>query len=150
MTPNIFISQHESELKAHFESDFIAHVDGKKASTLRQFYEEIAELLEFPEGFGFHLDAFNDFLNDLQWLEDERIILYFTDTNELVSKERDPNKLGGVLSVLDATAEDWKWTDEEESVDRKEIIIIFEDSPRIKKLLDKECIDYSSLAALKE
>ncbi|GAB3981318.1 hypothetical protein GCM10028806_50850 [Spirosoma terrae] len=148
MTPNIFISQSESELETRFADDFIAHIDGQKAVTLRQFYEAIADLLEIPD-FGFNLDALNDSLNDLQWLEDERIILYFTHTDEFISKERDPAKLGSVLSILDATAEDWKWVDDDELADSKEIIIIFEDSQRIRKLLDQENINYSFLADVK-
>ena len=150
MILNLLISQKESELKTHFVNDFIAHIDGKKVITLRQLYEEVAELLEFPDGFGFTLDALNDFLNDLQWLEDKRIILYFTNTNDLVSKERDPDKLGSILGVLDATAEDWKWIDDEEEIDKKEIIVVFEDSPRIRRILDKEGINYALLAELKK
>lgn len=148
MTPNVFISQSESELETHFADYFIAHVDGQKAVTLRQFYQEMADLLEIPD-FGFNLDALNDSLNDLQWLEDERIVLYFTNTNDLVSKERDPAKMGSVLNILDATAEDWKWVDDEDEItDKKEIVVVFEDSPRIRKMLDKESIDYGLLAEL--
>jgi hypothetical protein len=147
MTPNVLISQSERELEAHFADSFIAHIDGSKTLTLRQFYEAMAELLEIPD-FGFNLDALNDSLNDLQWLEDERIVLYLTNTNDLVSKERDPAKMTSLLNILDATAEDWKWVDEDEDLDRKEIIIVFEDSPRIRKLLDKESIDYRMLAEL--
>jgi len=148
MTPNIFISKSESELEAHFADDFIAHFDGKKTVTLRQFYEEIADLLEIPD-FGYNLDALNDSLNDLQWLEDERIVLYITNTSEFISKERDPAKLASVLSILDATAEDWKWVDDDELTDQKEIVIVFEDSPRIQKLLDQEGIDFAFLSAVK-
>ena len=46
MTPNILICHTEKELESLFGSDFIAHVDGKKALTLRKFYEEIKELLQ--------------------------------------------------------------------------------------------------------
>ncbi|UHG91312.1 barstar family protein [Spirosoma oryzicola] len=149
MNPNIFISKAEYELEAPFGNDFIAHIDGQRTATLRQFYEEIADLLEIPD-FGFNLDALNDSLNDLQWLEDKRIVLYITNTNDFISKERDPAKIGSVLSLLDATAEDWKWVDDEDELtDRKEIVIVFEDSPRIRKLLDQEAIDYNELAELK-
>ncbi|MCK8491991.1 barstar family protein [Spirosoma sp. RP8] len=149
MNPNIFISKAEYELEAPFGNDFIAHIEGQKTATLRQFYEEIADLLEIPD-FGFNLDALNDSLNDLQWLEDKRIVLYITNTNDFISKERDPAKIGSVLSLLDATAEDWKWVDDEDELtDRKEIVIVFEDSPRIRKLLDQEAIDYNELAELK-
>lgn len=147
MNPNIFISQSERELEDRFASDFIAHVDGNKVITLRQFYEEIADLLEIPD-FGFNLEALNDSLNDLQWLEDERIILYFTNTENFISKERDPAKISSVLNVLDATAEDWKWTDDELE-DKKEIVIVFEDSLRIRKMLDAENIDYAEIRDLK-
>lgn len=147
MSPNILICQSERELESLFANDFIAHIDGKKVITLRLFYEDIADLLEIPD-FGFNLDALNDSLNDLQWLDDERIVLYITNTNDFISKERDPAKIGSVLNVLDATAEDWKWMDDEQE-DRKEIVIVFEDSPRIRQLLDKEIIAYKLINELK-
>ena len=147
MNPNILISQSEAELEKHFGHDFIAHIDGQNAKTLRLFYEQIADVLEFPT-FGFNLDALNDSLNDLQWLEDVRIVLYITNSNDLISKERDPAKMGSVLNILDATAEDWKWAEDDELVEKKELIIVFEDSPRIRKLLDNESIEYKLLADL--
>lgn len=148
MTPNFLICQTERELEVHYAQDFIANVDGKHALTLRQFYEEMADLLEIPN-FSFTLEALNDALNDLQWLEDRRVVLYFTNTNELISKERDPAKLASVLNVLDATAEDWKWVEDDESLDKKEIVVVFEDSPRIRKALDAESIDYALMSTLK-
>ncbi|AKD58024.1 barstar family protein [Spirosoma radiotolerans] len=148
MTPNFLICKSERELEVRHAQDFIANVDGKHALTLRQFYEEMADLLEIPN-FSFTLEALNDALNDLQWLEDKRVVLYFTNTNELISKERDPAKLGSVLNILDATAEDWKWVDEDETFDKKELIVVFEDSPRIRKALDAESIDYALMSSLK-
>ena len=148
MTPNFLICQSERELEARYANDFIVNVDGKHALTLRQFYEEMADLLEIPN-FTFTLEALNDSLNDLQWLEDKRVVLYFTNTGELISKERDPAKLASVLNILDATAEDWKWVDEDETLDKKEIVVVFEDSPRIRKALDTESIDYALMSTLK-
>lgn len=146
MTPNILICQSERELEIRYADYFIAHIDGQKTTTLRQFYEEMADLLEIPD-FSFSLDALNDSLNDLQWLEDERIVLYFTNTTDLISKERDPAKIGSVLNMLDATAEDWKWVDDE-LTEKKDIVIVFEDSPRIRKLLESENIDFAMLGEL--
>ncbi len=146
MIPNIFICQSERELEARYADYFIAHIDGQKTTTLRQFYEELADLLEIP-AFSFSLEALNDALNDLQWLEDERIVLYFTNTNDLISKERDPAKLGSVLNMLDATAEDWKWV-EDGDIDKKEIVVVFDDSPRIRKVLETENIDFAMLGEM--
>lgn len=147
MTPNILISSSEAELEKFVGDDFIAHIDGKIAVTLRQFYEQIADVLEFPH-FGYNLDALNDALNDLQWLEDVRIILYITNTHDLISKERDPAKVGSVLNILDATAEDWKWVEDGELTEQKELILVFEDSQRIRQLLEGENIDYKRLSEL--
>lgn len=90
-----------------------------------------------------------DALNDLQWLDEKRIVLYLTNTANLASKERDATKFGTVLSVLDATAEDWKWVDVDDDLsDQKEIIIVLEDNSRIRKLLAQEAIEYRLLADL--
>ena len=55
--------------------------------------------------------------------------------------------MGSVLNMLDATAEDWKWVDDE-TTDRKDIILVFEDSPRIRKILESENIDFAMLGEL--
>lgn len=147
ISPNIWLTQSEEDLEKQFGNSefFIAHIDGYKTTTLRQFYEEIADVLEFPVS-GYNLDALNDSLNDLQWLEDEKIVLYITDTESFISRERDPVKLSSVLQVFDATAEDWKWMEADELVDPKEFYVVLEDSDRIRKVLEKEGIAYGNLA----
>ncbi|WP_018618885.1 barstar family protein [Spirosoma luteum] len=146
MSPNILICNSERELEAQFSNDFIVNIDGKKALTLRQFYEEAAYLLEIPN-FGFTLDELSDSLSDLQWLEENRIVLYFTNTEIFMSKERDPAKILGVINTLDAVAEDWKWV-EDGLNDEKEIVIIFEHSNRILNLLEEESINYKNIDPL--
>ena len=146
MSPNILICNSERELEAQFSSDFIVNIDGKKSLTLRQFYEEAAYLLEIPN-FGFTLDELSDSLSDLQWLDENRIVLYFTNTEIFMSKERDPAKILGVINTLDAVAEDWKWV-EDELNDEKEIVIIFEHSDRILNLLEEESINYKNMDPL--
>ena len=145
MTPNIVLCRSETDLEKYFSNDFIAHIDGSIAMTLRQFYEAIEAILEIPD-FGHTLEDLNDALNDLRWLEDNRIVLYITNTNDFISKERDPAKMASILNVLDATAEDWKWVDDEESADKKEIIIVFSESDRIRKILVKEEIGFKRLS----
>jgi hypothetical protein len=147
-SPNIWLSKSEADLEQQFGTPdyFIAHIDGTKTATLRQFYEEIADLLEFPIA-TFNLDALNDALNDLQWLEDEKIVLYITNTESFISKERDPAKLGSVLQIMDATAEDWKWVETDDLMDRKEFYVVLEDSQRIRDLLDNELMSYDYLTA---
>ena len=143
MAANFILSSSESALADRFSDHFVAHIDGSKARTLRQFYDQITDVLEFPH-FGNNLDALNDALNDLQWLEDEKIVLYFTNTDQLISQERDPKKIASVLAILEATAEDWKWVgdDETDLADKKEFSVVFEKSPRIESLMVQEGIAF--------
>ncbi|MEZ0486974.1 barstar family protein [Fibrella aquatica] len=143
MAANFILSSSEPALADRFPDHFIAHIDGSKARTLRQFYDQMADALEFPD-FGNNLDALNDALNDLQWLEDEKIVLYFTNTDQLISQERDPKKMASILAILEATAEDWKWMadDETDLADKKEFSVVFQTSPRIEALMEQEGIAF--------
>jgi hypothetical protein len=136
--PNFLIINNLDSIKDYQ----IAQIDGQKAHTLRGFYEEIAKVLNFPEYFGFNLDSFDEMLNDLSWLEQEKIAIYITNSGHFVEKERNPDKLPTLLDLLDATCEDWKWADDEGDFPKKELIVAFSPSKRIMKLLDSQEISY--------
>ncbi|MBO0932665.1 barstar family protein [Fibrella aquatilis] len=146
MAANFILSSSEAALADRFPDHLVAHIDGSKAKTLRQFYDQIADALEFPH-FGNNLDALNDALNDLQWLEDERIVLYFTNTDQFIIQERDPKKLASILAILEATVEDWKWMadDETDMADKKELSVVFEKSPRMEQMLEQEGIAFETV-----
>lgn len=145
MSVNIYVARSEEDLKKF--SDFaIVKIEGQKSKTLRQFYEHIAQVLEFPDYFGFNLDSLDELLNDLDWIEDQKLALYFIHTEDFISQERNPDKLSNLLHILDATAEDWKWLDEDEDVFAKELVFIFEDSPRLRELLKQEEIGFEFIS----
>jgi RNAse (barnase) inhibitor barstar len=100
-------------------------------TTLREFYELIANTLEFPDYFGFNLDSFDEMINDLSWIENEKLFLYFNNSENFLKKERNETKIQTLLDLLEATCEEWKW-DEEEG---KEILIGFSPSERMERLL---------------
>lgn len=120
----------------------IAQIDGQKAYTLRGFYEELAKALNFPEYFGFNLDSLDEMLNDLSWVNESKIAIYVTNSEQFIKKERNPDKLPTILDLLDATCEDWKWIDEDDDVPKKEIVVAFSPSERIIQLLDSQEISY--------
>lgn len=120
----------------------IVKIDGLKAHTLRGFYEEIAKELNFPEYFGFNLDSFDEMLNDLSWVEQDKIAIYISSSEHFVEKERNPDKLPTLLDLLDATCEDWKWVDEDDDFPKKDLIIAFSPSERIAQVLDDQEISY--------
>jgi RNAse (barnase) inhibitor barstar len=103
-------------------------------TTLREFYELIAKTLEFPDYFGFNLDSFDEMINDLSWMENEKLFLYFKNSENFLKKERNETKIQTLLDLLEATCEEWKWEEEE----GKEILIGFSPSERMERLLSIE------------
>lgn len=121
----------------------IAVIDGKEVTTLRHFYEVIAKTLEFPDYFGFNLDSFDELLNDLSWIENEKIAIQIINSESFLAGERNQDKILTLLDLLDATCEDWRWMepqediseDDEDYIPKKELVFVFSESPRITELL---------------
>lgn len=130
---------------AFFLGWHLARVDGAKSTTLKSFYEQIAQSLDFPDYFGHNLDSLDELLNDLQWLDKDKIVIFIEHSSEWLSKEKSDGKLATLLDLFEATAEDWKWLDEDEDLNQKELRILFEDSPRLRRVLDEQEIPFSLL-----
>lgn len=119
-------------------------IDSKKCRSLREFYETVAEELKFPDYFGFNLDSFDELMNDLSWIEEEQLLLYFYNSELFLINERNEKKLTTLLDQLDATCEDWKYYREdeveleegEEPIPKKELVVAFSTSERISEVLD--------------
>jgi RNAse (barnase) inhibitor barstar len=143
MKPNFWIAPNPQSISS-LSDFFVAEIDGRQARTLRQFYEQMAKVLEFSDDFGFTMDSLDEMLNDLDWIEDEKIAIHITHTDEFIVQERDPAKLGNLLAMLDATAEDWKWVADDENAEAvlpKELIFVFDDGPRLQRILANEEIE---------
>jgi RNAse (barnase) inhibitor barstar len=121
----------------------IAVIDGKEVTTLRHFYEVLAKTLEFPDYFGFNLDSLDELLNDLSWIENEKIAIQIINSESFLASERNQDKILTLLDLLDATCEDWRWMepqegvseDDEDYIPKKELVFVFSESPRMIELL---------------
>ncbi|WP_367915296.1 barstar family protein [Leadbetterella sp. DM7] len=129
---NIAIARRE-ELPENFE---IAEIDASKTTTLREFYETMAGVFEFPDYFGYNLDSFDEMMNDLSWIENEKILIYFTHSDKFLEKERNESKILTLLDLLDATCEEWKWAEADEDIPKKELLVRFSPGERIQRLLE--------------
>ena len=110
-------------------------LQGDHCTTLRDFYGHLAELVEYPDDFGFTLEEVDDLLSDLSWLPDRSIHIHISNSEYWLQKERNQQKIFTILDLLEAIAEDWKWTDESDE-DAKILQISFSDSPRIRELFE--------------
>ncbi|WP_266369283.1 barstar family protein [Tellurirhabdus rosea] len=121
----------------------IARIDGRQTPTLKAFYEAIAVALDFPDYFGYNLDSLDELLNDFDWLEDEKVVLYIANSDAFLAQEPKEEKIVDLLNILDATAEDWKYVDEEvEEISPMELVIALDPSPRMQDLFDREDFAY--------
>ncbi len=132
--------------KSDISPDFvIIEINGNNLKSLRDFYEEIAKKLHFPDYFGFNLDSFDELINDLSWIEDEKLAIYINNSQNFLLNERNESKILTLLDLLDASCEDWKWMEpdeelgleDEEYIPKKEIIFAFSPSSHIEELLEK-------------
>ncbi|CAG5011795.1 hypothetical protein DYBT9275_05027 [Dyadobacter sp. CECT 9275] len=139
---HFFLTTNPETVSKTFPEAFIGILDGKKTTSLKDFYEEIAVTMNFPEDAGNNLDALDELLNDLDWIEQEKVIILITNSADWLQKERSTDKILTIIDILDATAEDWKWMDEDEEVHKKELKIIFDDSARIRTLLEEQEIRF--------
>ena len=142
---HFLLAKSGAAIKKSFPNTFIGQIDGQKAASMKDFQEQIGLALKFPDYSGKNLDALDEMLNDLEWIKEEKIIIYISNSSEWLSKERSEEKIFSVLDIFDATAEDWKWMDEEEDVAKKELRIVFDDSARIRTLLEEQEIPFGEV-----
>ena len=94
------------------EKTLVAIIDGEHTDTLEKFYSSIASQLKFPDNFGNNFDAFDEMINDLDWLEEDHIYLIFRNYDDFLSEENDEGR-EILLTILDDAASEWKRMDGE-------------------------------------
>ncbi|MFC0183836.1 Barstar (barnase inhibitor) [Pseudarcicella hirudinis] len=103
-------------LKAIFQNDsipdtLIASIDGEKVQDLSQFYETLGKIFKFPDYAENNLDSFDELINDLEWLNEEEILIILKNYDLLLSEESLETK-EVILSIFDDAAEEWKHRDD--------------------------------------
>ncbi|WP_407636660.1 barstar family protein [Kurthia huakuii] len=68
-------------------------------------FREFAEKFSFPNYFGKNWAAFNECLNDLEWLEADEYVLIITNFEHLLAKK--PNERDIFLEILKSTMYQW-------------------------------------------
>jgi UDP-N-acetylmuramoylalanine-D-glutamate ligase len=142
---HFLLAAQESDVSKTYPKAFLAKIEGKNATTVKEFFDAVALAMHFEEEPLKNLEAFDAMLNDLEWIKEEQIIIYINDSAAWLSKEKSEEKILSIIDVLDATAEDWKWLDEDEDTAKKDLKIIFQESPRIKSILEEQEIPFSEL-----
>lgn len=70
------------------QETFVGSINGTYCQTKSDALKEIARSLMFPEHFGGNLDALEDCLTDLSWIEKEKVILVINNQNYFLKNEQ--------------------------------------------------------------
>lgn len=80
---------------------------GKKMHTLQSLFNEFGAVLQSPSYFGENWDAFNECINDLEWLPAKGYILNIMSANEVLSDEHDETDFDIFIRQLVDAGKDW-------------------------------------------
>jgi RNAse (barnase) inhibitor barstar len=118
------------------EKTLVANIDGEQVDTLDKFYEELITQLKFPDNFGRNFDAFDEMINDLDWLDETIIQIVFKNYDDFLSEENDEAR-EILLTILDDAAAEWKRND-----DTKKLRMYIEPSELAEEDLETLGIEY--------
>lgn len=139
---HFFLINPTQNINKTFLGAFIAEINGTKATSMKEFHEQIGIAMEFPDYAGKNLDALDELINDLEWIKQEKVIIYISNSADWLSKEKGDDRILTILDIFDATAEDWKWMDDDDDTPKKDLRIVFSDSERIRTLLEGQEIKF--------
>jgi RNAse (barnase) inhibitor barstar len=95
-----------SKEKITDEDYFVAIIDGSDCQTLNSFLKNIGVAFKLPSYYGQNLDALNECLNDLEWLDKPNYILVIKDAEKLLCKE--PMEIKNrILALLESVSREW-------------------------------------------
>lgn len=88
----------------HLNADYYAEnetrfvfIDGNACTTLNDCYDTLSRQLSLPDYFGHNLDALEEVLEDLDWIEEKKVKIIFSNMASLLKNE---NKKEAFLDIF--------------------------------------------------
>lgn len=72
---------------------YLSEINGERCPTLVDFYKQIQIALQIPDYFGHNLDALEEVLSDLEWIEQSSILLLIKGIDAFLVNESEETKL---------------------------------------------------------
>lgn len=90
MNQHIYYTQNYSVLTSN--GVYITRIHCASCSTLDDCYTVFSNAFQFPDYFGYNLDALEDMLLDLDWMEADSIVVQMVAPNEFLQSESTETK----------------------------------------------------------
>lgn len=80
-------------------------LEGEQCPSVESHLKEFNEKFFFPDYFGFNFDALDECLNDPEWLEAEKYLVFIRDIDLLLSE--DPGAFNDFIRIMEMTVNEW-------------------------------------------
>lgn len=77
-------------------------IDGNANDTLQACYFTLQTQLSIPDYFGYNLDALEEVMHDLDWIQEEKICIIISSENNLLQNEESAKK--DFLEILETSS----------------------------------------------
>ena len=84
---------------------FLTSIDGKDCSNKKALLNTFSSKLKLPDYFGNNWDAFDECLNDLEWLDSNQYVLFFKNFEETLTQDID--ELDVFLEIIEEAIKEW-------------------------------------------
>ncbi|MFJ8087740.1 barstar family protein [Lysinibacillus sp. NPDC095746] len=88
------------------ENNFYPMIDGKNCPSVESLFKEFAINIKFPDYFGENWAAFDECMNDLDWLNCEKYVLFIKNFDQLLSREMH-NEFEIFIDILKTMVDEW-------------------------------------------
>jgi RNAse (barnase) inhibitor barstar len=85
---------------------YVAVLNGSNCKSLQAFLKEIGRTFKFPSYYGRNLNALNDCLNDLSWINKPNYLLCIINSKDFLIKESNETK-EHILQFLERISKQW-------------------------------------------
>lgn len=87
------------------EGVYVAIIDGKNCTSMENVFSELSKAFKFPDYFGNNWAAFDECINDLDWLSSSSYVLILRNSNCIL--ETEPKDFEVLVETLKDTATEW-------------------------------------------
>lgn len=77
-------------------------LDGKANNTIEETYANLYTQLSIPDYFGANLDAFEEVMNDLEWIEENKISFIILHADEFLKNDEEKKQI--LLDIINQSS----------------------------------------------
>lgn len=101
----MFVKEYKDRWHKKKEDEGIIYIQGNKCKTLEALFDEFKMAFKFPAYFGYNWNAFDECINDLDWLPYKSYEIYINHFEEILEKDNINFEI--FIEVLINTLREW-------------------------------------------